>query len=72
MFLKQPGSECLIRIIDINELIDPGCARVAGCSQAGEEEQDVDSYDKTELQFASGEPLPKCWLISEHSAATRY
>jgi len=36
-------------------------AKVLGCYQNGEELQDQQEFDKSDLVFLSGEELPKCW-----------
>jgi hypothetical protein len=34
---------------------------VVGRYHYGEEAQDPESFDKSELAFCSDEPMPKCW-----------
>lgn len=62
MFLKHPSSGDLVEILDLKLLFDPNQATVTGCFHSGEEKQDPATFTKSELQFPSGEPLPRCWL----------
>ena len=61
MLMKEESTGDLIRIDNVNQLASPMESCVAGCRQAGQEEQDLTSYDKAGLRFPSGELLPKCW-----------
>ncbi len=65
MFVKETKSEDLIRVSQIDQLASPFESKVLGRRQAGEEEQDERLFDKLELVFPSGEPLPRCWT-DEH------
>lgn len=62
MFLKRKDNDDMIEIIDVEALADPARTSVMGRQHAGEEMQDQESFDKTELAFPSGEALPRCWL----------
>lgn len=62
MFLVNKKTGTLVRIVDLDALFDPFNRRADGRSQAGEEEQELDAFDKQQLMFASGESLPSCWL----------
>ncbi|MFP4155138.1 MAG: acetyltransferase [Halothiobacillaceae bacterium] len=62
MFLKHPETNSMIEILDPDLLSDPTVATVPGRAHAGEELQDEAEYEKSELRFPSGEPLPRCWL----------
>ncbi len=66
MFLKEKESGDLVKIVDVDALIMPTRKEVAGCIQAGQEEQDPTSFDKSQLVFPSGEMLPRCWVDSEY------
>ncbi|MFM7559624.1 acetyltransferase [Cylindrospermopsis raciborskii] len=48
-------------MVDFQELLDPNSSIVHGKDQEGEEEQDMDIYEKQDLVFPSGEELPRCW-----------
>ncbi len=69
MFLKQKTTGDLIEITDVAALVNPGCRTVEGRSHVGEELQDPQSYDKEDLKFPSGEPLPKCWMNADYKTA---
>ncbi|NIR58045.1 MAG: acetyltransferase [Gammaproteobacteria bacterium] len=62
MYLKHVPSGDLIEILDMRALIDPFQASIAGRFHSGEELQDPTTFKKSELQFPSGEDLPRCWL----------
>ncbi|TWT66426.1 acetyltransferase [Allorhodopirellula solitaria] len=66
MFMKESASDDLIKIDDVKQLSSPQESCVKGRRQAGEEEQDPRSFEKTELKFPSGEPLPQCWLDADY------
>lgn len=61
MLVRLIASKDLIEIHDIERLIDPFSASVKGQCQAGEEQQEAELYGKDELEFTSGEPLPRAW-----------
>ncbi|HSH27741.1 MAG TPA: acetyltransferase [Wenzhouxiangella sp.] len=62
MFLKRKDNDDMIEIIDVDTLADPSLPSVMGRSHAGEEMQDEESFEKEDLVFPSGEPLPRCWI----------
>ena len=66
MYLKHIGSGDLIEITDINALVDPCQNEVSGRFHSGEELQDINRFDKTQLIFPSGESLPKCWQQADY------
>jgi len=66
MFLVDKRSGDLVRIVDLEALFDPFHGDVNGQSQAGEEEQDPELFEKHQLMFASGESLPTCWLDPDY------
>ena len=66
MFLKDRRTDALVRMLDLDVLFDPLAECVLGCEQAGQEEQDPQHYDKSDLLFPSGEALPRCWLDSRY------
>jgi hypothetical protein len=51
-----------VKIVDVQELLDPTSEIVHAQDQEGQEEQETDIYQKEELVFPSGEKLPRCWL----------
>jgi len=62
MFLKRKDNDDMIEIMDVDTLADPALPSVMGRQHAGEEMQEEESFEKTELEFPSGESLPQCWL----------
>ncbi|MDP5017050.1 acetyltransferase [Anabaena sp. UHCC 0187] len=62
MFLQIKDSRDLVKIVDVQELLDPTSETVHAQDQEGQEEQETDIYKKEELVFPSGEKLPRCWL----------
>ena len=66
MFLKSKTSGDLIEVLDINNLVDPCQTKIAGRYHAGEELQDPDTFEKSDLLFPSGEQLPVCWVDSHY------
>ncbi|QSJ17022.1 acetyltransferase [Nostoc sp. UHCC 0702] len=69
MLLQVKGSDELVKIIDIQELLDPNTDTVHGQDQEGQEEQEPDSFKKENLVFPSGETLPRCWLDANYRNA---
>jgi len=66
MFLKHSTKDDLVEILTLNDLFDPFCTTVVGRFQHGEEAQDPEKFNKTDLQFPSGETLPRCWLDAHY------
>lgn len=66
MFLKDQQTGALIEITRVDDLANPVCSQVEGRSQFGEEEQPPREFDKSQLLFPSGEPLPQCWTDAEY------
>ena len=71
MFLKDRRTDDLVRILDLDGLLDPQQECVLGRDQAGEEEQDPLLYSKEQLAFPSDEPLPRCWTHVHYREAAR-
>ncbi|HEB97038.1 MAG TPA: acetyltransferase [Sedimenticola thiotaurini] len=61
MFLKHKGDGKLVEVLSLNDLFNPNHAQLVGRYQAGEELQDPEKFAKADLEFLSGEPLPRCW-----------
>jgi len=61
MLLQEKESGDLIEILDVEALISPTKNEVPGKNQAGQEEQETATFAKSNLVFASGETLPRCW-----------
>lgn len=61
MFLKNRFNGDIIDVISLDKLTDLYQSTVIGRYQAGEELQDPEVVNKTDLIFLSGEELPNCW-----------
>jgi hypothetical protein len=66
MFLRQKNSKKLIEVLSLTDLFNPNHATVVGRYHAGEEMQDPEKFKKAEIQFPSGEDLPRCWLDAHY------
>jgi hypothetical protein len=56
----------IIEILTLDQLFNPCATDVTGVDHFGEEMQDPAAYQKIDLAFPSGEPLPRCWLDSHY------
>ncbi len=70
MYLREKRNGDLVEVLDGAALVDPCLAQLQGRLHAGEEMQDAASFDKGELEFPSGEALPRCWTDPDYRAAT--
>ena len=66
MFLKQMLTGNLVEVLDLRDVFDPFIETITARSQAGEDTMDLGNYKKSDLSFASGEPLPRCWRDSHY------
>jgi hypothetical protein len=66
MFLKDTTKNDLLEVLTLNDLFDPFCTHLIGRYQHGEELQDPEKFNKAELSFPSGEPLPRCWIDAHY------
>ena len=62
MFLNHKSDGKMVEVLSLNDLFNPNHHEIVGRFQAGEELQDPEKFSKTELEFLSGEALPKCLL----------
>ncbi len=62
MYLKDRNSGDLVEVLSVSDLIDPFKKTLPGRFHAGEELGEPQTFDKAQLQFPSGEALPRCWL----------
>lgn len=69
MFLKDKQTGTLVEVLDIESLFDPNKNSISGQTQAGQEEQNADSFEKNNLKFPSGEELPRCWMDTNYQQA---
>lgn len=68
MYLRDKVSGDLVEVLDVVAVVDPCAVQVDGRVHAGEELQDVARFIKTELEFPSGERLPRCWIDPDYRA----
>ncbi len=61
MFLKHKGDGKLVEVLSLNDLFNPNHGELVGRYNAGEELQDPEKFAKADLEFLSGEALPRCW-----------
>ena len=66
MFLQEKLHHEMIEILSLSDLFDPFNKTLVGRYQHGEEVQDPEKFDKSNLQFLSGEDLPECWLDAHY------
>jgi len=66
MFLQQKQNHEMLEVLSLKELFDPFTTSLVGRYQHGEEVQDAEKFEKTNLQFLSGEQLPRCWLDAHY------
>ena len=51
----------MVEVLSVGDLVDLFKDEVVGRYQYGEEVQDPEKFRKSDLEFLSGEPLPRCW-----------
>ncbi|MEM8778450.1 MAG: acetyltransferase [Cyanobacteria bacterium P01_G01_bin.49] len=66
MFLQHKPGEDDIEVLNIDHLYDPCETQISGRFHSGEELQDPEPFNKSELTFPSGEPLPRCWTDADY------
>jgi len=66
MFLMQKNTEKLVEVLSLSDLFNPNHATIVGRFHAGEELQDPEKFTKLDMQFPSGESLPRCWLDAHY------
>jgi len=62
MYLKDKNSGDLVEVLDVKALADPFQATIKGRFHVGEELQDSEEFNKSNLIFPSDESLPRCWV----------
>ncbi|GAB1540399.1 acetyltransferase [Scytonema sp. NUACC21] len=70
MLLQLKDSGELVKVVDVQELINPNTDTIRAQEQEGQEEQQADSYKKDNLVFPSGENLPRCWMDANYRNST--
>ena len=66
MFLKNKSNGDLVEVLTLKDLFDPFCTQLIGRYQHGEELQDPEKFNKSDLSFLSGEALPRCWVDAHY------
>ncbi len=66
MYLRHKASGDLVEVLDLAAMVDPCQAELQGRLHAGEELQDPATFSKQDLEFPSGEPLPRCWTDADY------
>lgn len=66
MFLMQKNTEKLVEVLSLTDLFNPNHETIVGRFHAGEELQDPEKFAKSDMQFPSGELLPRCWLDAHY------
>ncbi|MGD2083822.1 MAG: acetyltransferase [Chromatiales bacterium] len=61
MYVKEISSGRLVEVLSLPDLFNPQHSRLVGRFHAGEELQDPEQFAKADLEFPSGESLPRCW-----------
>lgn len=61
MLLKEKASGDLLEVVELSDLFNLNHPEIIGRYQCGEEEQDPEKFKKANLEFLSGEELPRCW-----------
>jgi hypothetical protein len=66
MLLKQKKAGHLVEVLSLKDLFDPFLNTIVGRLTFGEEIQDPEKFNKSDLIFLSGEALPRCWTDSHY------
>jgi hypothetical protein len=66
MYLRDKKSGDLVEVLDTAAMTDPCQPELQGRFHAGEELQDPAVFSKDNLEFPSGESLPRCWLDASY------
>ena len=69
MYLRDKQSGDLVEVLDMAAMVDPCIAELQGRFHAGEELQDAAVFIKSNLEFPSGEQLPRCWQDAAYKTA---
>jgi len=72
MYLRDKQSGDLIEVLDMAAMVDPCLAQLQGRFHAGEELQDAGTFAKGDLEFPSGEQLPRCWVDASYRSGTSH
>jgi hypothetical protein len=69
MYLRDRKSGDLVEVLDMAAMVDPCSEQLEGRLHAGEELQDPAVFAKNDLEFPSGEKLPRCWMDAGYRGA---
>lgn len=67
MLLKAKENGDLVKVVNLEDLLNPNKSEISGCGQSGQEEQPATAYQKENLIFPSGEELPVCWKDANYT-----
>lgn len=68
MILRTRQDGTRLKVINLQQLFDPFATCLHGRLQTGGASlQAPEAFLKADLQFLSGEPLPRCWVDPLHS-----
>ena len=67
MLLKEKSSGMTVEVLYLSELFSLNDDELVGRYRVGDELQVAESFKKSDLEFASGEELPQCWLDPQYS-----
>ena len=62
MYLKDKKTGDLVEVLDVKALADPFRSTIKGRFHVGEELQEPEDINKSNLVFPSDESLPRCWV----------
>ncbi|MCJ8281481.1 MAG: acetyltransferase [Rivularia sp. ALOHA_DT_140] len=66
MLLQIKNDSELVKVTDVQQLINPNSDSVEAKQQQGQGEQPAESFKKDNLVFPSGESLPRCWMDANY------
>ena len=66
MLLKEKQSGELVKVDEVEQLVNPVQDSITGQIQGGQAEQLPQSFQKSGLIFPSGEALPRCWSDADY------
>ena len=70
MYLRDKKSGDMVEVLDMAAMLDPCREQLEGRFHAGEELQDPAVFSKDQLEFPSGEALPRCWIDASYKTRT--
>lgn len=68
MLMKNLTTGHLIEVEDLTDLTNPFASTASGRELWGEEVQDLEAFNKADLGFPSGEPIPLSWTDPDYQA----